>query len=890
MPVSFELDSVLEDEEELTSLVHETVDGQPSLNGSRRGIRPSSKTHIDSSAVSGKRKYVVILLILGLILFIVAYPRGDETVDEAVDTIDKPDSENENHNLPAVVPLPAPVPATEPPVAPLTQSPTLAPTTPKTVDRPGTGPVGAPGWKWTQNRLSDKYLPKAQQTMTPEQRQEMIQQWGQWTFVDPKPSTERPQDDFYAKYPNRDVPRSEFPPNAWQLDADYLENFLDAGLELVTRAQEAILAEYGRGKVDMPGVDFDERSKLFYVNMVNLTSGDWDASANVVPGAAGWHDQTGWENLQRRILHAIMTEDSFTYLMGGHSAAAGHGNHFWQSYTLQMGRIIEPVFARLGVFFKAHNIGMGGLGTGHNAMGAKDIYGTDVDILYWDSGMTENTWQHHDLFMRANLISGGKVPVIWGALGNLIKDMARNYGVDIGLIASGQPGYQYLPEVLSLVEAADTPWAFRYMRCTGDFAGECGRFKYNVQCWIDRPDVTPAAAQHGTNPGGQANWHPGWRHHQIVGRTLAFVLLRATRQALNRWKETDGFILPDEAWHVTAHYEAIRTKTLAYNNSFCRTLPCHDLFCEYPMNARTEFTPRVNGYSASIRSIMKLGGTIRKPPANHYDPPDVPMAHAEIPDGQVDVLSIIESGVDFATNRARKKHAEWLLNPPAYEFKSQNYITPGKGTYPSNSVGASDNCDGTWDSFCNRAASSQCLLWHHNDGRNGLLMDSVSGWLVLDIANVVKGLIVVKIETWHQPNENAVTYEWTCENNECPPARHLRTGNDTVPHPEVSRAILTSKNSTRAQTMARQLGAPPTPCEEFRFEFAIDGKITSWTHEEFESRRTEIQRVVNVWTLFDDPSYVVDGPKDVELALRLTGCGYNKEQSPTFSLTHVYWA
>ena len=29
------------------------------------------------------------------------------------------------------------------------------------------------------------------------------------------------------------------------------------------------------------------------------------------------------------------------------------------------------------------------------------------------------------------------------------------------------------------------------------------------------------------------------------------------------WNEADGYALPDEAWHVTAHYEAIRAKVLS---------------------------------------------------------------------------------------------------------------------------------------------------------------------------------------------------------------------------------------------------------------------------------------------------------------------------------------
>ena len=63
----------------------------------------------------------------------------------------------------------------------------------------------------------------------------------------------------------------------------------------------------------------------------------------------------------------------------------GHGNHFQQSYTMQFGRILEPIFARLGVKANARNFGMGGLGTIHNSLGATDIYGNDIDILLWVS-------------------------------------------------------------------------------------------------------------------------------------------------------------------------------------------------------------------------------------------------------------------------------------------------------------------------------------------------------------------------------------------------------------------------------------------------------------------------------------------------------------------------
>lgn len=172
-----------------------------------------------------------------------------------------------------------------------------------------------------------------------------------------------------------------------------------------------------------------------------------------------------------------------------------------------------------------------------------------------------------------------------------------------------------------------------------------------------------------------------------------------------------------------------------------------------------------------------------------------------------------------------------------------------------------------------------------------------AGWMVFDINNLSKGLIVVKIEKWHTTGENPATNGWTCENNECPPDRKLADVTSNVTDFAESE-LHTGKLSpfeqssignftTNIANNGRHLKyTPPAPCPEFRFEFAIDGKVTSWTSEEFESKKVELARVVSLWTLLDDPGFVSGGPKDVELALRITGCG----RLITHALTHVYWA
>jgi hypothetical protein len=52
---------------------------------------------------------------------------------------------------------------------------------------------------------------------------------------------------------------------------------------------------------------------------------------------------------------------------------------------MQFHKVMEPIFARLGVKLVTRNVGMGGLGTIHNGLGSGSIYG-DTDILIWDSG------------------------------------------------------------------------------------------------------------------------------------------------------------------------------------------------------------------------------------------------------------------------------------------------------------------------------------------------------------------------------------------------------------------------------------------------------------------------------------------------------------------------
>lgn len=327
---------------------------------------------------------------------------------------------------------------------------------------------------------------------------------------------------------------------------------------------------------------------------------------------------------------------------------------------------------------------------------------------------------------------------------------------------------------------------------------------------------------------------------------------------------------------VGEYYEGIRhnitTVFKEKGSEWCTATQLPERFCQVPLQGRTEFTPRYDPANRNLRNLLKATRSTFIQKAAVYDPPDVYHPDLHPPEGSIDVLAIVESGVEFTPNLGRIRRRMTL--PPVNKEHSQvgssvnSKIVPGKG-WGLNAVPTTNMCDGEYDSWCNRGEENRCLMYGHNDGRNGIMFDGLSGWGIFELPNVREGLIAVKYQSWHQPNANIATNGWTTENGE--PAvdgRALHEENETVDN-------------------GRELKKKPQPfCEDFKFEYAIDGRVTSWSLAEWDANTINAQRVVEIAVLLDDPSYTGGESKNVELALKITGCKREK----TFMLTHVYWA
>lgn len=550
---------------------------------------------------------------------------------------------------------------------------------------------------------------------------------------------------------------------------------------------------------------------------------------------------------------------------------------------------MEPVFARLGVKHYSRNTGMGGLGTVQSAMGAQDIYGRDVDILIWDSGMTEsNDSPDFDLFARQGLLGSVRAPVLWAGSDDKHVYPALQDAADVDYIMYGK-GLGPIPAITDPTTVDEIPWAARYLKCDPDWKSLCEENKYNGTCWIDRPDGFEPPTPQNDVPGGAASWHDGNRMHQLYGRTMSFTILRALYEAIDMWDQQPDKKLTDDMWHVTDYYENIRNKVanLDPDVGTCGDIEARlpTVFCNTPFQARTEFTPRANPEETSLRSIMKPAGpdkTLPQPPQNIYDAPDVYIPMLGVPEGEIDYLAIIENGNDFLTFQAPAnplplgavEETGNLLVELTVDDKGEP-IVPGLGWGVSTKA-SPQFCNGTYDSFCGRGADKDCLLYGHNDFRGGITFDSYSGWGIFTLRNLKEGRIFVKMDSWRKEGQNPVTEGWTSINN----AGRTR---------DLSAMARTEGGGLRRNledTEDKKEDSATNFCPDMVLEFAYGGTVIRLGASEIlEERHSLVQRVVQVWTVLDDPDFT-NTPLDIELGIRILGCG----REHVFWVTHIYWA
>jgi hypothetical protein len=158
------------------------------------------------------------------------------------------------------------------------------------------------------------------------QRGAESEKWGSWHFWDGDVGM-RPKEDYVGMYPNRDVPGDKFPDTSWQVDAVFVNHYLNDADKLIQRAMEAIFTEYGHGK-PLPPEKMAERHKMFHWEKLDFAKSQDPPEQFTKKGSrdiGGWTTKRSFDGLVRRLLHAMLTQDTFTVVLAGHSAAQGQG-------------------------------------------------------------------------------------------------------------------------------------------------------------------------------------------------------------------------------------------------------------------------------------------------------------------------------------------------------------------------------------------------------------------------------------------------------------------------------------------------------------------------------------------------------------------------------------
>lgn len=305
--------------------------------------------------------------------------------------------------------------------------------------------------------------------------------WGYFNFRDPNPKWDgklRPQPTNYESAPNRDLKNSDFPKDSWQSDDAYMKEFLVQAKLLVNRTIEAVYAEYGVGTPSDGSVTLTDEQminrELFAPFLLTK-----DASITP-PGEVSWSTQPSFDGIARRIIHHVMTGDTFKLTLGGHSAAAGHGAGFNQSYVIEAGHVLEPVFAHLGVEFRAYNFAQGGMGTFQQALAGMDLRGKETDWMIWDSSMTEKSPEIVNFFFRQALISGNRSPVLMG------DGVINSFHEIAGAAIASAAGNGWVPVTDNDEQVMDLPWAAQWLQCSRTATTDCKSHEYTAGCWVER--------------------------------------------------------------------------------------------------------------------------------------------------------------------------------------------------------------------------------------------------------------------------------------------------------------------------------------------------------------------------------------------------------------------
>ncbi|KAL7578731.1 hypothetical protein ACA910_015965 [Epithemia clementina (nom. ined.)] len=778
--------------------------------------------------------------------------------------------------------------------------------------------------------------------------QALEEKFGRWHFWDGEEDIRPSRDDYCADAKYRDLHGDFFPDDAWQIDAVFVNHILNDGEKVVARAMEAMFSDFGRGK-PLPPEGYAKRSEMFRMEQVDLMT-TTTPPEDYIPktgqrSRGGWTTKRSYNGLVRRLLHAMMSNDEFVVVLGGDATAAGHGNHFRQSYLMQFHRILSPIMARMGVKLVTRNMAMGqhGLGTIQSSLGFSSLYGQDIDVLIWDGELTEPNAAYADLFFRQGLQSSGKqgkIPfLLLGSNSNpeglfeLLRFYHNEADIDVGQLGTAMFS---VPITTDAQQAQTLPDGFRFLICADDITKFCIEQKHCFHCWIDRTDIPNPKElfpylemdeNTGSNGGETIPvWYPGWRQHQLMGRNLAYFFLDALQDGIEQWSDgtMGGPPLEDDKWHVTDMYDNMRNK-LASALSQADNLPSQNCpalaadlglpprICRVPLFGATQHTPRPNA-AASLTSLVNLEiGAANYNELIPKNPKTMQYEGQDVHNQCFDTSGLVAEVVSLRRRQLKQEgQGEKTREEDRYD-SVESYPLDQQQIQPS-LLADGENVGFISDGEIDSAMPLVFQQIQHARIENILKQQRLTSANATRAARLLSGNHE-QGKGWaihgEKPGQCDGQYLSICgrdSSDPCPllgfhDSRGEIVGNDAcgwlvLNLPNLKEGIIminyafynvNHERNLRRSRESRQLNAAIPDDSKFAFVFSIDGgEETSWNKQDLLDRsKTHQHKRLETLVLLDNAGFTSSESRSVQVAIKVNGCGGN---SCIFALSHIYWA
>mmetsp|Transcript_15026 Transcript_15026/g.39466 ORF Transcript_15026/g.39466 Transcript_15026/m.39466 type:complete len:418 (+) Transcript_15026:566-1819(+) len=227
--------------------------------------------------------------------------------------------------------------------------------------------------------------------------------------------------------------------------------------------------------------------------------------------------EQGNDAIVKRLLRAMVLNDSFVYVVGGMSDTAGHGNMFADSYPQVMADIMAPAMAKAKIKFEVRNLAMGGVPSYPGSMCMKDAFGPDADVVMWDFRMVEHASLNGEIYIRQALMHPRRPFVAFKRPNGYLNSM-KNY---------------FTPASLHVVDERDlAKLASSNSNTTARDLVENDNF-----CGFSDPVRKKDGTWQECECPGQVRWHAGYKLQRLRGVQMALVYLNMLDLAVDKYVE-----------------------------------------------------------------------------------------------------------------------------------------------------------------------------------------------------------------------------------------------------------------------------------------------------------------------------------------------------------------